>query len=112
MFPPKKKYQSYLILAVEVAMGVAAAAVMVHGRANQAARIVDLCFAAADVHHCLEMWITKSLETAGNANRLSGNADRAGGCAASTGDTFPVIGGPEVENTMTVGCCSYYYAVN
>lgn len=89
--------------------GVAAAAVMTHGRANQAARIVDLCFAAADAHHCLKMWITRSLETVGNANRLS---DHAGDSAALAGDTFPVIGGPEVENKMTVGCCSYYYAVN
>lgn len=93
-------------------MGVAAVAVMAHGRANRAAHIVGLCFAAADVHHCLEKSITKSLETAGNANRLSGNVDRAGDCAALTGDTFPVIEGPGVENTMTVGWCSYYCAVN
>lgn len=93
-------------------MGVAAAVVMAHGRANQVVRIVDLCSAAADVHHCLEMWITRCLETAGNVNRLSGYADRAGDCAALAGDTFPVIGGPEIENMMTVGCCSYYYAVN
>lgn len=97
---------------MEVARGVAAAAVMVHGKANQAVRTVDPCFVAADARHCLKMWITRSLEAAGNANRLSGSVDRAGDCAALAGDTFPVIGGPEVENTMTVGCCSYYYAVN
>lgn len=93
-------------------MGVAVVAAMVHGRANQAVHIVGLCFAAADVHHCLEKSITKSLETVGNANRLSGNVDRAADCAALTGGTFPVIGDPGIENTMTVGCCSYYYAVN
>jgi hypothetical protein len=93
-------------------MGAAAVAVMVHERANQAAHIVTLSFAAADVHHCLEKSITKSLETAGNANRLSGNVDRAGDSAALTGGTFLVIGGLGVENTMIVGWCSYYYAVN
>lgn len=97
---------------MEVAREVAAAAAMVHGKANRAARIVDLCFAAADARRCLKMWITKSLKAAGNANRLSGSVDLANDCAALAGDTFPVIGGPEVENTMTVGCCSYYYAVN
>lgn len=97
---------------MEVAREVAAAAVMVHEKANQAARIVDLCFAAADARRCLKMWITRSLEVVENANRLSGCVDLANDCAALAGDTFPVIGGPEVENTMTVGCCSCYYAVN
>lgn len=97
---------------MEVAREVAEVVVMVHGRANQAARTAVLCLTAADVHHCLEMWITTSLETAGNANRLSGNVDHVCYCAALVDDTFPVIGGPEVENTMTVGCCNYYYAVN
>jgi len=75
-------------------------------------RVLWTCAAAADARRCLKMWITKSLKAAGNANRLSGSVDLANDCAALAGDTFPVIGGPEVENTMTVGCCSYYYAVN
>jgi hypothetical protein len=57
------------------------------------------------------MWITSYQGTAEIAVHWNGNVDRVEDYAASTGDTFPVVGALEVAKMMIVGY-NCYYVVN